>query len=190
MRPTRLIARLFPAFMLVTLLALGSALLYAEHAVRVWNGLIEAGRPHGLELIGLGARDTLRLEMAFCLYGNDIDQTTHPLEAGLGWITKLGKGEFIGKAPMVRAKEAGLTRQLVGLTLPGRTVPRHGYEIVHAGAVVGTVTSGTFSPSLQYGIAMGYVPRALAAPGTQVGVLIRGKAAAATVTPVPFIEKP
>jgi aminomethyltransferase len=171
---------------------LGFELYFSSHvanAANVWNAVFEAGKEFGIAPIGLGARDTLRLEMAFCLYGNDIDQTTHPLEAGLGWITKLGKGDFRGRDVMVRAKEAGLKRRLVGFTLPDRAVARHGYEIMHDGAAVGTVTSGTFSPSLQRGIALGYVRSDLAAVGTKVGILIRGKETEATVVATPFVQK-
>jgi aminomethyltransferase len=127
--------------------------------------------------------------MGFCLYGNDIDATTNPLEAGLGWITKLGKGEFVGKSALVAAKAAGLTRKLVGLTFPEKVIPRHGYPIEHDGTVVGVVTSGTFSPSLGAGIALGYVETAVAALGTALQVDIRGKKTAAVVAALPFIKR-
>ncbi len=155
----------------------------------VWNALFEAGKEFGIAPIGLGARDTLRLEMGFCLYGNDIDKTTHPLEAGLGWITKLNKGEFHGRDVMLRAREQGLKRRLVGFTLPDRLVARHGYEIASGGAVVGQVTSGTFSPSLQRSIGMGYVNAGLASPGAKIGIVIRGKESEGTVVPLPFVQK-
>ncbi len=155
----------------------------------VWDAIFQAGAEFNIAPIGLGARDTLRLEMAFMLYGNDIDKTTHPLEAGLGWITKLSKKEFFGKDVMVRAKEAGLKRKLVGFTLPDRVVARHGYEIVQQGQVVGVVTSGTFSPSLQHGIGMGYVRSDLATVGSTVGIMVRGKEATATIVRTPFIPR-
>ncbi len=160
-----------------------------ECADTVWNALFEAGRQYGIAPIGLGARDTLRLEMGFCLYGNDIDATTNPLEAGLGWITKLTKGEFIGKAALVQAKASGLTRKLVGLTFSEKVIPRHGYVIEHDGAAVGIITSGTFSPTLGSGIAMGYVQSMYAAQGTQLEVDIRGKKTAAVVAPIPFLKR-
>jgi aminomethyltransferase len=124
----------------------------------MWNAIFEAGKEFDIEPIGLGARDTLRLEVGFCLYGNDIDHTTMPLEAKLGWITKLQKGDFVGRDAMVKAKEEGFKRTLVGLTLEGRAFPRHGYDIAVDGKVCGHVTSGTVSPMLEKGIAMGYVP--------------------------------
>ncbi|HEY4612640.1 MAG TPA: glycine cleavage system aminomethyltransferase GcvT, partial [Bacteroidota bacterium] len=158
-------------------------------AEAVWRALFDAGKEFGIAPVGLGARDTLRLEMGFCLYGNDIDQTTNPLEAGLGWITKLDKGEFIGRQAMVKTKERGLKRRLVGVTLPDKMLARHGYPMVANGASVGQVTSGTFSPSLQRGIALGYVASEYATVGATVNVQIRGKDAPATVVKVPFIQK-
>ncbi len=155
----------------------------------MWDALFEAGKEFGIAPIGLGARDTLRLEMGFCLYGNDIDATTHPLEANLGWITRLNKGEFTGRAAMMKAKEKGLERRLVGLFLEGKAFPRHGYEIRTADGRKGVVTSGTFSPILEKGIAMGYVPASHAEPGSSVSVMIRNQAVPATVTKVPFLQK-
>jgi len=155
----------------------------------VWDAIFESGREFGIAPVGLGARDTLRLEMGYCLYGNDIDQTTHPLEAGLGWITKIGKGEFIGKQMLVKATSEGLQRKLVGFTLPERNLARHGFVLKDQGKPVGTVTSGTFSPSLQRGIGMGYVATDLARPGQTIGVDIRGKETAATIVDLPFIRK-
>jgi len=155
---------------------------------KVWNAVFEAGAGMGVRPVGLGARDTLRLEMGFCLYGNDIDQTTHPLEAGLGWITKLNKGEFVGKEPMVKAKEAGLKRRLVGLMLPERNIARHGFAVMDKGSTIGSITSGTFSPSLQKSIAMGYVATSFAEPGSRVSVAIRGKDVPATIVKTPFIQ--
>jgi aminomethyltransferase len=158
-------------------------------ATRMWNAIFEAGKEFDIEPIGLGARDTLRLEVGFCLYGNDIDQTTMPLEAKLGWITKLQKGDFVGRDAMLRAKEAGLKRTLVGLTLDGRAFPRHGYDIAVHGTVCGHVTSGTMSPMLEKGIAMGYVPVEHGAEGSVVDIVIRNQPVAATVVKVPFITK-
>jgi aminomethyltransferase len=156
---------------------------------KVWDAVFASGKEFGIAPIGLGARDTLRLEMGFCLYGNDIDQTTNPLEAGLGWITKLNKGEFVGKAPMMSAKQAGLRRRLVGLNLPEKKIARHGYSITGNGSTIGQITSGTFSPSLQKSIAMGYVDIAHAEPGSRVTVPIREKAIEAIVVKTPFLQK-
>lgn len=156
---------------------------------KVWEAIFAAGAEFDIEPIGLGARDTLRLEVGFCLYGNDIDQSTHPLDAKLGWITKLQKGEFIGRDAMLAAKEAGLKRALVGMTVEGRLVPRHGYPIIVDGVEAGVVTSGTMSPLLEKGIAMGYVPVTHEAPGSTVHVRIRNQDVAATVVKLPFIQK-
>lgn len=156
---------------------------------RMWNAIFEAGAEFAIEPIGLGARDTLRLEVGFCLYGNDIDQTTMPLEAKLGWITKLQKGDFVGRAAMLAAKEAGLKRTLVGLLLEGRALPRHGYDVAVNGTVCGTVTSGTMSPMLEKGIAMAYVPVEHAAEGSTVDVIIRNQPVPATVVKPPFVTK-
>ena len=158
------------------------------HAAAAWDAIIAAGAPFGLEPIGLGARDTLRLEMGFCLYGNDIDDTTSPIEAGLGWITKFTK-EFTNSASLKAQKEAGVARKLVGIKLLERGVPRHGYPIVDVdGNAVGEVTSGTMAPSLNEAIGMAYVPTALAAPGSIVFVEIRGKALKAEVVSLPFYK--
>jgi aminomethyltransferase len=154
---------------------------------KVWNAVFEAGKEFGIVPAGLGARDTLRLEKGYCLYGNDIDQTTLPLEAGLGWITKLEKGDFIGKQAILNAKSSGLKRRLVGLMLPDKVIARHGYPLTVDGTSVGHVTSGTFSPSLQRGIAMGYVETAYANVGGTVNVQVRGKDAPATIVKTPFV---
>ena len=156
---------------------------------KVWEAIFAAGKEFGVAPIGLGARDTLRLEMGFCLYGNDIDQTTHPLEAGLGWITKLDKGEFLGRGPMLKAKESGLKRKLVGLTLPEKNIARHGFPITSKGSAIGQITSGTFSPSLQKSVAMGYVGSSYGEPGSCITVSIRGKDIQATIVKVPFLQK-
>ncbi len=155
---------------------------------KVWDAIMDAGREFSIGPVGLGARDTLRLEMGFCLYGNDIDKTTNPLEAGLGWITKLDKGDFNGKHPIMKAKKE-LSRKLVGFTLAEKAFPRHGYAINAGGLQIGEVTSGTFSPILDKGIGMGYVPIEFSRPGTSVSINIRNKEIAATVTAVPFIKK-
>ncbi|MGH2569343.1 MAG: glycine cleavage system aminomethyltransferase GcvT [Bacteroidota bacterium] len=156
---------------------------------KIWHAIFDAGKEFGIAPVGLGARDTLRLEMGFCLYGNDIDRTTNPLEAGLGWITKLDKGDFIGRHALVQAKESGLRRRLVGLMLPDKVLARHGYSLSMNGSTIGQVTSGTFSPSLQQGIALGYVTKEYAAAGTSVNVDVRGKAVSATVVKTPFVQK-
>lgn len=156
---------------------------------RVWNAIMTSGAPHGIGPVGLGARDTLRLEMGYCLYGNDIDATTNPLEAGLGWITRLQKGDFLGRDALLRVKEAGLRRSLVGFTMTDRAIPRHGYTLRAAGADTGQVTSGTHSPVRDTGIGMGYVSAAHAAPGTPLEVVIRDRTAAAVVTPPPFVQR-
>jgi aminomethyltransferase len=156
---------------------------------RVWDAVMEAGKEFGITPVGLGARDTLRLEMGFCLYGNDIDQTTNTLEAGLGWITKFDKGDFIGKAALLKAKAEGLKRKLVGFTLSDKAFPRHGYAIHLNGSKIGEVTSGTFSPILDKGIGMGYISAQYAKPGSEVAVVIRGKEVPAIVTTLPFIKK-
>lgn len=156
---------------------------------KVWDAIMNAGKEFNIGPAGLGARDTLRLEMGFCLYGNDIDQTTHPLEAGLGWITKLDKGDFNGKNVIAKAKTEGLKRKLVGFTLAERAFPRHGYAIHSNGDKIGDVTSGTFSPILDKGIGMGYVPLKYSKAGTNVNIMIRNKEAPATVTGLPFIKK-
>ncbi|HPM59387.1 MAG TPA: glycine cleavage system aminomethyltransferase GcvT [bacterium] len=160
-----------------------------ESAVKVWKAVMAAGAEFDIEPIGLGARDTLRLEMKYCLYGNDIDQTTNPLEAGLGWITKLNKGEFISREALLQIKAAGLKRKLIGFDMPGRAFPRHGYAIYSGGERVGVVTSGTFSPSLEKGIGTGYVPVELAAVGTPLEIEIRNSRMPATVCETPFYKK-
>ena len=159
----------------------------AEEAVRLWHALMEAGRPDGIRPIGLGARDTLRLEMKFALYGNDIDQTTNSLEAGLGWVVKPEKGEFIGRAAIEARRARGVARKLIGFEMVERQVPRHGYRILKDGAEVGVVTSGSFSPSLERGIGMGYVRADLAAVGSEWDVEIRGAGQRARVVRTPFV---
>jgi len=158
-----------------------------EKAEKVWTAIFEAGAPEGIKPIGLGARDTLRLEMGFCLYGNDIDDTTSPLEGGLGWITKFSKA-FTHSEELKKQKEAGVSRKLVGFKMIDRGIPRQHYELKNSnGEVIGRVTSGTQSPTLGVGIGLGYVPVAQAQPGTVIFVDVRGKALKAEVCKVPFI---
>ncbi|MCB0474097.1 MAG: glycine cleavage system aminomethyltransferase GcvT [Flavobacteriaceae bacterium] len=155
---------------------------------QVWNKVMEAGAPYGIKPIGLAARDTLRLEMGFCLYGNDIDDTTSPIEAGLGWITKFTK-DFTNSEALKKQKEQGTERKLVGFELDERGIPRHEYEIVDAeGNKIGVVTSGTMSPSLKKGIGMGYVPVDYAVPGSKIFIQIRKTAIPATVVKLPFYQ--
>ena len=162
-----------------------------EHSEVIWNAVFEAGAAFGIKPIGLGARDTLRLEMGFCLYGNDIDDTTSPLEAGLGWITKLkaANNEFTNKAHFVQQRADGLKKKLVGFEMVDRGIPRHDYPIVdEAGNVIGKVTSGTQSPTLGKAIGMGYVDTAFAEPGSTVYIDIRQKPVQAVVVKLPFLQ--
>jgi len=161
-----------------------------DHAVALWNALLQAGKPHGIQPIGLGARDTLRLEMGFMLYGNDISDTTSPLEAGLGWVTKLAKGPFVGSDKVAALKAAGVTRKLVAFkTEDPRAVPRSHYALAKDGQTIGEVTSGTFSPTLKQGIGLGYVDVAHSAIGSQIEVVIRNKPVPATVVKAPFVSQ-
>jgi aminomethyltransferase len=154
-----------------------------EHAEAIWQAVLQAGAKPA----GLGARDTLRLEKGFCLYGNDIDDTTSPLEAGLGWVTKFTK-PFTNSEALQRQKEAGVTRKLVGFKMIDRGIPRHDYPIADAsGQVVGKVTSGTQSPTLNEAIGLGYVPVSMAAEGTEIWVRIREKDLKAVVSKIPFL---
>ena len=160
-----------------------------EDAEEIWNKVFEAGASFGIKPIGLAARDTLRLEMGFSLYGNDITDTTSPLEAGLGWITKFEK-EFTNSENLKKQKEAGVTRKLVGFEMVEKGIPRHDYEIADsAGNVVGIVTSGTQSPSLGIAIGMGYVPVNLSTPDSEVYIRIRNKDVKAKVVKTPFYKK-
>jgi aminomethyltransferase len=160
-----------------------------EDAEYIWNKVFEAGAAFGIKPIGLAARDTLRLEMGFCLYGNDINDTTSPLEAGLGWITKFDK-TFTNSENLLQQKEAGVARKLVGFEMVDRGIPRHDYEICDAnGTVVGIVTSGTQSPSLGIAIGMGYVPTALTTPDSEIFIRIRNKDIKAKVVKMPFYKK-
>lgn len=161
-----------------------------EHTEDLWNAVFEAGKEFDIKPCGLGARDTLRLEKGFCLYGNDIDDTTSPLEAGLGWITKLKKpAVFNGQDWMTKQKEAGLTKKLVGFTMQERRVPRHGYLIMDENDTeIGVVTSGTQAPSLDIPIGMGYVPTSHAAVGSKVYIQVGKKNLEATVCNIPFLS--
>ncbi|MCD7938061.1 MAG: glycine cleavage system aminomethyltransferase GcvT [Tannerellaceae bacterium] len=161
---------------------------YLGDAMTIWNALFEAGAPEGIKPVGLGARDTLRLEMGFCLYGNDLNDTTSPIEAGLGWITKLTEGKnFPGRAVIEAQKAGGVSRKLCAFELTERGIPRHGYEIVDPeGHVIGEVTSGTMSPVLKKGIGMGYVQTSFAKPGTDIAIRIRNKDIKAQVVKPPF----
>lgn len=158
-------------------------------AEEVWNKIFEAGNEFNIQPVGLGARDSLRLEMGFCLYGNDIDQTTNPLEAGLGWITKLNKANFIAKDVLLKIKSDGLKRKLIALSSEEKCFPRHGYDISISGKKIGTITSGTVSPVLEKPIALGYVDSNYAKEDSEVNFLIRGKESAAKVVGLPFVKK-
>jgi aminomethyltransferase len=156
---------------------------------KIWTKVFEAGADWGIQPIGLAARDTLRLEMGYCLYGNDIDDTTSPLEAGLGWITKFNK-DFINSESLKKQKELGVSNTLVGFELSQRGIPRQGYAIVDAqGNSIGRVTSGTMSPSMGKGIGLGYVPMALKEVGSQIHIQIRNKIVPAMVVKLPFYKK-
>ena len=158
-------------------------------AEALWFALLDEGREEGLVPAGLGARDSLRTEMKFALYGNDIDEEHTPLEAGLGWIVKLDKGDFIGRAALERQKAEGVRRKLVGFELLESGVPRHGYSIVKDGTAAGVVTSGTFGPSVKKPIGIGYVPSELASEGSTFAVEIRGRPVAAKVVKTPFWKR-
>ena len=155
-------------------------------AATIWDALLEGGAPLDIEPVGLGCRDTLRLEMGYALYGNDIDETRTPAETGLMWITKLKKGDFIGRDAIVAKRAAGLTERLVGFELDGRGVPRHGHSIVSEGETVGVVTSGTFSPSLERGIGMGYLAVGTDGP---IEIEIRSRRLAAKLVDLPFYKE-
>lgn len=162
-----------------------------DDAPGLWDAILEAGAPHGIKPIGLGARDTLRLEASLALYGNDIDEQTNPYEASLGWVVKPNAGPFLGDTALAEVKANKPERKLVGFEMVGRGIPRHGYPIVDSeGRVVGEVTSG--APGLTVGkkIGMGYVPRASSRAGTEIGIEIRGKVIEAKITKMPFYRRP
>jgi aminomethyltransferase len=160
-----------------------------QYAEKVWEGIFKAGEEFDIKPIGLGARDTLRLEMGFCLYGNDIDESTSPLEAGLGWITKFTK-EFTNSANIKAQKEAGVTRKLVGFKMMEKGIPRHDYSIKDgSGNSIGKVTSGTMSPMLGIGIGLGYVSIDHSNPGSEIFIDVRGRSLKAEITKLPLINK-
>ena len=158
-----------------------------DNADKIWNAIFEAGAARGIKPIGLAARDTLRLEMGFCLYGNDIDDTTSPLEAGLGWITKFSKGDFVAKDILQKQKEEGIKRKLVGFEMVDKGIPRHGYEICDKdGTQIGYVTSGTQSPSLGKAIGLGYVTPENSSFDSAIYIKVRDKLLQAKVVKLPF----
>ena len=161
---------------------------YPQDAEKIWNAVFEAGEEFGIKPIGLGARDTLRLEMGFCLYGNDIDDTTSPIEAGLGWITKFVDGKnFTNRAALEKQKAEGVSRKLVGFEMIDRGIPRHGYSLTDMeGNVIGNVTSGTMSPVRKIGIGMGYVKTEFSKPGTEICLDNRGRKLKAVVVKPSF----
>jgi len=160
-----------------------------DNAIHVWNAILEAGKPYGIEPCGLGARDTLRLEAGLCLYGNDIDENTTPLEARLGFVVKFQKDNFIGKNALLKQKEEGVKRRRVGLQMVEQGIPRQGYKIYsEKGENIGQVTSGAFSPLLKCGIAMAYIQTQQAQEGNIVNIEIRGKMAKAKIVPFPFYD--
>jgi aminomethyltransferase len=161
----------------------------APHAPALWQALMDAGRPAGIAPIGLGARDTLRLEAALALYGHELDDQTSPLAAGLGRWVQLDGEDFIGRSALLHEQEAGIPRRLVGLALRGQGIARQGYPVVHEGAPIGIVTSGTLSPTLGTAVALAYVATSLAVPGTSLAVEIRGRAVPAEVVPTPFYRR-
>jgi len=161
-----------------------------EDIVKLWEAVFEAGKEYDIRPIGLGARDTLRLEMKYALYGNDIDETTNPIEAGLGWITKANKGEFVGREAILEAKSKGLTRKLIGFELEGKAIPRHDYLCFQGDEEIGKVTSGCWSPSLEKGIGTAYLKKEYTAVGTHFELEIRGKRISAKVVETPFYKRP
>jgi len=164
--------------------------LHNNDALPIWDALFKAGKEYGIQPVGLAARDTLRLEMGYCLYGNDIDDTTSPIEAGLGWITKFTDSKhFIDRERLLEQKNKGVTRKLVGFEMIERGIPRQLYPIMDEnGTKIGEVTSGTMSPSLKTGIGMGYVKTAYAPPGTEIFVSIREKLIKARIVKMPFYK--
>jgi len=160
----------------------------ADRAAPLWDGLMEAGRDEGILPCGLGARDLLRLEAGLCLYGNDIDETTTPIEAGLGWLVKLGKGDFLGREVLARQKEEGPARRLCGFKVTGKGIARSGHPVLAEGKRVGQVTSGTHSPSVGAPIGMAYLPADHAEPGTAIEVLVRNKPVSCEVVKLPFYK--
>jgi glycine cleavage system T protein (aminomethyltransferase) len=164
--------------------------LAPRNATQTWQALLRAGEADGLVPCGLGARDTLRLEARMPLYGNDIDETVTPLEAGLGFMVHLEKGEFLGSDILRRQKEQGVEKKLMGFEMTDRGIPRHGYPLKTGGVEVGCVTSGTFSPSLKKSIGLGYLPAASARIGEKIEVVIRGSAVSGRIVKTPFYKRP
>ena len=163
--------------------------LSAQGGLRLWDRILELTRPLGLAPVGLGARDTLRTEMKYALYGHDISETTTPLEAGLSWLIKWDKGDFIGRDALLKQKEAGIKRKLVGFEMLGPAIPRPGCNILSQGRLLGQITSGTYSPSLKKGIGLGYVKIEFAQVGRQIELEIRGKLQQAKIVPTPFYRQ-
>uniref|UniRef100_UPI0038B63CD5 glycine cleavage system aminomethyltransferase GcvT n=1 Tax=Thermotomaculum hydrothermale TaxID=981385 RepID=UPI0038B63CD5 len=161
-----------------------------ELASKIWNKILDAGEEFGIEPCGLGARDTLRLEARMNLYGNDMDETTTVLEAGLGWICKLDKGDFLGRDVLLKQKEEGLKRKLYGFEMIDKGIPRHGYPVFHNGEEVGVVTSGSYAPYLKKNIGLAYLPIELAKAGNEIEIGIRKKRAKAITVKTPFYKRP
>lgn len=161
---------------------------YPENGLKIWNAIFDAGEEFGIKPIGLGARDTLRLEMGYCLYGNDLDDTTSPLQAGLGWITKFAENKpFIGREVLEKEKLEGISRKLCCFELIDKGIPRHGYEIVNdSEEVIGYVTSGTMSPVLKKGIGMGYIKPEYAREGTEISIKVRNRSLKSVIVKSPF----
>ncbi|HTM13877.1 MAG TPA: glycine cleavage system aminomethyltransferase GcvT [Bryobacteraceae bacterium] len=160
-----------------------------EHAVRLWNEILAAGAEFGILACGLGARNTLRMESAMPLYGHEIDATITPWEAGLDWIVKLGKGDFLGREALLKQKQQGITRKLTGFEVKGRGIARDGYEILTGGAGTGWVTSGGPAPALNKNLGMGYLPLHLAEPGNAIEISVRGRGVEAVTIPMPFYKR-
>jgi aminomethyltransferase len=158
-------------------------------AVRTWSALLASGVAHGLIPAGLGARDTLRLEARLLLHGSDIDETTTVVEAGLGWIVRPAKGEFLGRAVLSRELQDGAARRLAGFEVRGRAIARHGHRVLAGAREVGRVTSGTHAPTLRRSIGLAYLPPELAEPGTEIEIEIRGRHEPAFVVPTPFYKR-
>jgi aminomethyltransferase len=164
--------------------------LRPDDAPQVWRRLLEAGAYHGVTPAGLGARDTLRLEASMALYGHEIDETTTPFEAGLAWVVKMNKGDFLGREALAAQQAEGARRKLVGFEVQGRGIARQAHEVKKEGSTVGTVTSGTWSPSFEKALGMAYVPVELAAPGTALEIDVRGRSLPAVVVEMPFYRRP
>ena len=164
-------------------------LVEAAHAVELWQAIMEAGQVYGLLPVGLGARDTLRLKARYLLYGQDMDETTNPFEVGLGWITKLDKGEFIGRDALTRLKATGVQRRMIGFVMQERGIPRAHYQVMQDEQVIGEVTSGTMSPTLGQAIGTALVRSTSGKIGSTIAVEIRHKAVPARVVPSPFVPR-